>query len=297
MSKKLTAHLMGGLGNQMFQYAAARAIANRNGIPLFLDDHSGFVRDTVYKRTYELGKFPIQAQIANFESKIQYLAEKIIEKVIGAHKSSLNNRFLWTVLEENQLRYIDEISKYKITKNTLMHGYWQTEKYFEDIKELIALELMPLEPAESKFLEYGQMMDSCNSISLGVRLFEEVPGGSKEGVGGLTDISFFNESAKKLSKELVDPQFFVFCTTNSVELEKLQLPGQVHLITHDNGFHGTLERLWLYTKCKNHIIANSSFYWWGAWLSEQKNPNSKIIASPNFSNKDTIPSRWLSRLD
>jgi len=294
MSKQITAHLMGGLGNQMFQYAAARAIAQRNGVPLFLDNHSGFVRDKVYKRSFELGKFPVKAQLAGYESRVSYWSEKIIEKINGAPESSINNRFLWTVLEESKLSYIKEIANYKIIGSTWMHGYWQSEKYFEEIKDLISNELMPPAPMDTKFLEYAELMRSSNSISLGVRLFEEVPGASKEGVGGLTPMSFFNDAVKTMCESVSNPEFFIFCTTNSPKLNELQLPGKVHFITHDNDFNGTTERLWLYTQCRHHIIANSSFYWWGAWLSEMRNAQSKIIASPMFYNLDTIPQRWLT---
>lgn len=284
---------MGGLGNQMFQYAAARAIAHRNNVPLFLDDHTGFVRDVVYKRTYELNQFPINAQIAAAGHTIPHWVEKVKQKIIGPNKRSISKNIFWTTIEENEQNYIPQVKDFKVTGNTWMHGYWQCEKYFEDIKEIIAKELMPQSPKDEKFLEIAGLMNACNSVSLGVRLFEEVPGASKDGVGGLTTMSFFNEGARRI-KELVDnPEFFIFCTTNSPELDKLDLPGKVHLITHDNGYHGTLARLWLLTQCKHHIIANSSFYWWGAWLSEMKNKNSHIIASPIFSNIDTIPKRWL----
>lgn len=291
MSKKITAHLMGGLGNQMFQYAAARAIAHRNNINLFLDDHNGFVRDIVYQRKYELDQFPIHAQIAR--AGIPYWIEKSRQRIFGKHKNTVAKNIFWTTLEENESDFISAVNDFRITGNTWMHGYWQSERYFEGIKEIISKELMPEAPEDNRFLEMAKRMESCNSVSLGVRLYEEVPGLTKDGVGGLTSMTFFNESAKRLSEQIENPEFFIFCTTNSSELEKLNLPGKIHLIIHSNGFNGTLERLWLYTKCKHHIIANSSFYWWGAWLSEQRNPDSKIIASPNFSNKDTIPSRWL----
>jgi hypothetical protein len=291
MSIKITAHLMGGLGNQMFQYAAARAIAHRNNCNLFLDDHNGFVRDIVYKRKYELDQFPIQAQIDR--AGIPYWIEKARQKIFGQQKNAVTKTLFWTKLEENESGFISEIHDFRLTGNTWMHGYWQSERYFEDIKEIIAEELMPQPPKDDKFLEIARIMNACNSVSLGVRLFEEVPGTTKDGVGGLTSMSFFNEGAGRLKEKMENPEFFIFCTTNSSQLEDLDLPGKVHFITHDNGYQGTMARLWLFGQCKHHIIANSSFYWWGAWLSEMKNKNSHIIASPLFSNIDTIPQRWL----
>lgn len=282
---------MGGLGNQMFQYAAARAIAHRNNMNLSLDDHNGFVRDIVYKRKYELFQFPIQAQINR--AYIPYWIEKARQRIFGQRKNAISKNIFWTTLGENESGFIDAIKDFHIKGNTWMHGYWQSERYFEDIKDIISRELMPEAPEDSRFLEMAKRMESCNSVSLGVRLYEEVPGVTKDGVGGITPMTFFNDCAKRLSTEIENPEFFIFCTTNSPELKKLNLPGKIHLITHENGFNGTLARLWLYTKCKHHIIANSSFYWWGAWLSEIKNSNSVIIASPIFSNKDAIPERWL----
>ena len=282
---------MGGLGNQMFQYAAARAIAHRNNMNLSLDDHNGFVRDIVYKRIYELYQFPIQAQINR--AYIPYWIEKARQKIFGQQKNTITKNVFWTTLGENESGFIDAIKDFHIKGNTWMHGYWQSERYFEDIKDIISRELMPEAPEDSRFLEMAKRMESCNSVSLGVRLYEEVPGVTKDGVGGITPMTFFNDGAKRLSTEIENPEFFIFCTTKSPELKKLNLPGKIHLITHENGFNGTLARLWLYTKCKHHIIANSSLYWWGAWLSEIKNSNSVIIASPIFSNKDAIPERWL----
>ena len=284
---------MGGLGNQMFQYAAARSISYENNVPLFLDTHTGFYRDKIYKRKYELFNFPINARIVKSKFIFHFWGMKIRKKFLKHENKLIKKNIFTSTLIENELKYIPEITTLNIEKSTWMHGYWQTEKYFDKIKHLIAHELMPPKPNNHKFLEIAQKMNSCNSVSVGVRLFEEVPEINKEGVGGLTDIEFFNNSAYKMSKDIENPEFFIFCTTNSTELKKLDLPGKVHLITHENGFNGTVERLWLMTQCKNHIISNSSFYWWAAWLSEiNNNYNSKIIASSLFTNIDSVPERW-----
>ena len=173
---------MGGLGNQLFQYAAARAIAHKNNVPLFVDNHTGFVRDVVFKRKYELDNFPIRAEIAGRDKTIPYWTGKIKRKITGPPDRSITKGFFGTTIEESGSNFIADVCDYKVTGNTWMHGYWQSEKYFEDIKEFIVDELMPKEPRDQKFLETAKKMRSCNSVSLGVRLFEEVPGLQKKGL-------------------------------------------------------------------------------------------------------------------
>jgi hypothetical protein len=295
MSHSITIHLKGGLGNQMFQYAFARTIAYNNNSELYVDHFSGFIRDKVYKRNFELSGFQISAKKITFIKSVPFWINKILRKVTKTGIINLKSNFLfYDMIYENNLNFINDAVKIEITKRTFIEGFWQSEKYFDNIKHIIAKELSPPTPSNEVFLKLALLINSCNSVCIGVRLFEEVPGLSKEGVGGLTEIDFFNNSAHKIQNEIENPEFFVFCTNNSSELDKLVLPGKTHFITHDNGFRGTIERLWLLTQCKNHIIANSSFYWWGAWLSEIKNDYKyKIIASPLFSNSDTVPKRWL----
>ena len=293
MSNKIIAHLMGGLGNQMFQYAAARSLAYKNNLPLFLDTHTGFFRDKIYKRRYELHNLPIKAQKVKTKYIFPYW-EMIFRKKILSQKQNLLSKNIFSIsIVENEMNFIPEVTALNFNKSIWMHGYWQTEKYFYNIKDLIAEELMPPKPKYENFLKIANKMNSCNSVSIGVRLYEEVPEVNKEGLGGLTEIDFYNISANKMSKSIDNLEFFIFCTHNSDELNKLNLPGKIHLITHENGFNGTLERLWLMSQCKNHIISNSSFYWWAAWLSEiNNNYNSKIYASSLFSNLDSVPERW-----
>jgi hypothetical protein len=75
-------------------------------------------------------------------------------------------------------------------------------------------------------------------------------------------------------------------------LGRLALPGPVHYVTNDETPESPAGTLWLMTQCRHHILSNSSFYWWAAWLAERDRPGGVIIASDMFVNRDTIPDRW-----
>ncbi len=286
--------LRGGLGNQMFQYAAGRALAIRNSAELYVDATSGFTRDKVYKRTFELGLMPIAAKKADLGRRLPYWLEKIRERITTSSPGIVQKRVWGTLIREESLIFEPRIAAFTEFDNAWMNGYWQSESYFSDCYHLINRELNPPTPRDAKFLALDEQIISCNSVAVGIRLFEEVPGASKSGVGGVTPAEFYTQAATKLAQTVVNPVFFVFCTTQSPILEKLQLPGPVHYITHENGYTGALSRLWLLSHCRHHIISNSSLYWWGAWLAERRNPATQIFASDLFVNRDSVPGRWKS---
>jgi hypothetical protein len=294
MARTVTVHLNGGLGNQMFQYAAGRGLVARTGADLVLDNRSGFARDKVYKRTYELDAFPIAARLARPLEIAPLVFEAARQKFVGAAPTAVSERVYGSYLLETRSEYMPEIASFRPRGDAWMRGYWQSEQYFSDCGTAIRDELTPPPPTARHFLAAARHMATVNSVAVGVRLFEEVPGAAKTGVGGLTPIAFFNAAARQLSATVPAPEFFVFCTTDSPQLRTLDLPGPLHLITHDHGFEGSLDRLWLLTQCRHHLIANSSFYWWGAWLRDARAAGTQVIASPLFPNRDTIPGRWAS---
>ncbi len=295
MSRTITVHLMGGLGNQMFEYAAARALALRQDARLYVDTVSGFVRDKVYKRTFELGAMPIAAEAASSVRRLPFWLSRARDRFAGGAAQSIQRSPWGRLVRETQARYMDEVATLRDFSACWMYGYWQCERYFEDAREQLARELSPPAPTESNFLALAEKMRTCESVAVGVRLFEEVPGASKEGVGGLTPMSFYDDAILQMVERVANPMFFVFCTTQSPQLRNIRFPGEVHFITHDNGFHGAIPRLWLITQCKHHILSNSSFYWWGAWLAERRQAGSQIIASDLYPNQDTVPARWRGR--
>lgn len=287
---RLIVRLKGGLGNQMFQYAAGRALAIRNDMQLILDTNSGFIRDKVYRRTFSLGVFSIHTQKASFFEQLPFWFEQGCQKCRSGSLSPILNRPWGAFLNETELRYLDEIANYRPHRNAWMEGYWQSEEYFTNCKDIIGHELALPVPREPQFLSIAKTIEACDSVAVGVRLFEEVPGFNKS---GLVPLSFYEDAANLMTDRVKDPTFFIFCTTDAAVRDKLKLPGMIHYVTHDNGYEGTPQRLWLISRCHHHVLSNSSFYWWGAWLAEQKNQGNVIIACDLFQNRDTIPARWI----
>jgi hypothetical protein len=292
-NRKLVVRLKGGLGNQMFQYAAGRGLALRNGMKLMLDTQSGFVRDRVYRRTFSLDGFPIHAETVGALGQLPFWFEQGKRRYGLASSHAIENRPWGIFLYESENRFLHEIAEVPLPRNTWMEGYWQSEEYFAGYADLIAGEFALPEPAEPNFMAMGETIMSCNAVAVGVRLFEEVPGQDKSGVGGVTPLLFYEEAANLVARHVSNPTFFVFSTQGAPVWKKMNLPGPTYYITHDDGFRGALPRLWLISRCRHHILSNSCFYYWGAWLSERENPGNVIIACDLFPNKDTIPPRWM----
>jgi hypothetical protein len=289
---KLVLHLGGGLGNQMFQYATARALAARNGAELVLDQWSGFVRDRVFKRHYALSAFAVQGRAASRVEGLPFWYERYKERHAPPPATPITENWWGVYLYESEHRFYPEVASLRMTRSTWMRGHWQCEAYFAAIQEQLARELSPPDPVDGHWHRMRDLMASTNSIAVGVRLYEDLPGATKAEVGGLTDAGFYRRAAARLAAAVPEPVFFVFCSQQAEMLQSLDLPGPVHYVTGDNGFADALGGLWLLSQCRHHILANSSFFWWGAWLAERRQPATRVIASSRFASSDTVPARW-----
>jgi hypothetical protein len=292
---KLFVYLSGGLGNQLFQYATARALSIHYEMELVVDDWSGFVRDYAYKREYELDNFSIKARKTTLMEKLPiwiYLFTYRKHRRVGSlFKKHWFGSFLTEMYRDFQPIFDIERKK----NNIWLVGYWQSPKYFMNYSEVLRYELMPPVPKIEKFVDLGEQMFNGESVAVGVRLYEESSDPSAHAKDGrvktLEEIRLVIDTMNKL---LPNSKFYVFCTHRSSLLDKIGLPVNSVFVTHDDGYEGTIERLWLLSRCKHHIITNSSFYWWGAWLSGYvHNTNSqKIYAANNFVNDDCLMENW-----
>lgn len=284
---KVIVQLFGGLGNQMFIYATGKALALRNGSEFIIDHKSGFIGD-VYKRTFELNNFKISAKLApniySFNYKFGgYI--RLISNKIKRHLPFLTIK----IIEESNSKFNDDLITGNNT-NCFLKGYWQTEDYFKDCSDIIRSEFLFSKKMSNSVLNEASIIDSYDgrSVALGVRRYQEV----KTFVNvKLTDKQYYLSSMKKISEKIKNPIFF--CFTQDQEWVKTNLCNhgfEILFMEEKNIENGAIEDLFLLKRCKNFIISNSTFYWWGAWLSENKN---KIVITPsNWVNKLTVCNSW-----
>jgi len=292
---KLIVQLNGGLGNQMFQYACTRSLALRHGLELVLDDWSGFIRDYQYQRHYELGTLPIQARVAQPWERWPIWLYRWYHRTGQPKAALLEKSWYGQFISETDFVWLPQLQKISIDSTTWITGYWQSPLYFEDHVLQIQSELMPPPAKQKHFNEMAQKIRSVESVALGVRLYEESKHPEAHARDGqLKTAAQIHEAVMRLRSFKPKAQFFVFCTHRSSLLNNIELPENTVYVTHDDGYKGTLETLWLLSQCRHHIFTNSSYYWWGAWLSASVYGSEEkvILAADNFYHRDSYCSGW-----
>jgi hypothetical protein len=292
MIKKIIVRLKGGLGNQLFQYATTRALAINHSAKLIIDNYTGFVNDLEYRRKFSLNKFKIQSYIANPMQRFPFL----IYRLIGNSKNFHEKFFGINFFNDNfNVKYLSQIVNKPMMGLNFLDGYWQSYKYFENYKSILHQELSPPQPSKVFLKKIGKEMSETDSIALGIRLFEE----SKNAITALKnnttkDALQINKIIELIKLKKTNYKFYVFCSHDSPFLKKLTLPENTVIILPENGFECPIDNLWLLSRCKNHIFTSSTFYWWGAWLSQFNyiSYDQIIFAEDNFINCDTIPKNW-----
>jgi hypothetical protein len=285
--------LIGGLGNQLFQYALGRNLALKNDTELKLDI-SGF---EIYKlHNYGLYHFNIIENIAKDE-EIQCF-KRTRKQVFSYTIDKISKRFFpWykrKYITEPDFSYNSNI--FKITKNAYLEGYWQSEKYFTDISETIRKEIsVKNEPDELNRNTLTQI-NITNSVSLHIRRGDYISNKKSMETHGVPGMDYYMQAQALIEEKIKNPHIFVFSDDIEWTRNHLKSDLPLHFIDH-NGVKKNYEDMRLISFCKHHIIANSSFSWWGAWLSN--NPQKIVIApkkwfnKPDINTKDLIPEYWI----
>ena len=286
--------LTGGLGNQLFQYSAARAIAHRNNQRLAFDV-SYYAEDQ--SRTYKLSHFSIYGslisphQLAFLTGRGTRGVRKYLSRAARLIVPGLEHR----VVEARSFRIDESIAK--STGNIYMVGFWQSEKYFKDTEGLLRGELalkLPPDKANAAVLE---SIVGANSVSLHVRRGDSVSDPHARRLMGVLPLDYYRRAIETLGQITREPHFFVFSDDMAWVRANIQINGPVTYVTH-NGVNQDYADLRLMANCHHHIIANSSFSWWGAWLCSY--PGKTVIAPRTwFSDvrwdaSDLIPESWIS---
>ncbi|MGA1868153.1 MAG: alpha-1,2-fucosyltransferase [bacterium] len=284
--------LIGGLGNQMFQYAAGRRLSHVLGHDLKLDI-SGFEKYSL--RTYHLNVFNTEEnfatadEIADLKGQRQRKVKCVLKFMKRRQRKSAP-----TYVKEKHFHFDPGVLN--LQKGVYLEGYWQSEKYFIDIKTLIQREFTIKVPQTIKNRELSKIIDSCESISLHVRRGDLINNPHTRLFHGTCDLDYYSRSTDYISQIVKHPHFFIFSDSPEWVRNNLHLTYPAILIEH-NTPNKCYEDLRLMSQCKHHIVANSSFSWWGAWLGKNKN---KIVIAPEkwfntqeCDTKDLLPTGWV----
>ena len=292
MKKKVIVIISGGIGNQLFMYATARRLALANDAELVLDMVTGFENDYVYKRKFNLNHFNISGRLANSNERLTPFS-RLLRRLIrwwNTHKSYRSRTYIREEAKGFDCRLID----FQIKSTLFLEGYWQSEKYFKDVESFIRSDLQIIPPNDLLNSHYYDKVNSCNSVALSVRFFDHPSATTRP--NNLTS-DYYIAAILQIEKAIPDAHYFIF--SEYPEEARMLIPrddDRVTIISHNTSENAYAD-LWLMSKCKNFIIANSTFAWWGAWLSAHDN---KIICCPDPSrlknkswHSDMIPDKWI----
>ena len=272
--------LMGGTGNQMFQYAAGRALAMRHGVDLRLDlaaleDRTP--RENHVFRHYSLGMFNIRGQIAT-----------------GYDWDSAR----FTTVNEPHFHYDPGFAYY--TDNTFLIGYWQSARYFDAVSETIRQEFTFSRPmGESRHLM--DEMRSCESVCLNVRRGDFVDNPKSRSFHGFYGTAYIEQAMEVIRTKVSNPRVFVFSDDVEWCRDHIRLDCPAVFVGHEWAGVDFDQYLFLMAQCRHYVIPNSSFAWWAVWMNNRPAGRTVIapkrwFQDPSIRFDDLIPADWI-RLD
>jgi hypothetical protein len=290
----IISHIIGGLGNQMFQYAAGRSRSLELGAPLLLhlSDfadyglHQGFQLDQVFDGDFQ---FAQESDVRRFLGWRGYrLARKVLRRKVAAFLRG--GKFV----VEPGFEYWPGSSS--VAKECYLVGYWQSEKYFRNVESAIRRDFSFKVPLTGLNAEWATRIASSTAVSLHVRRGDYVADPKALAVHGLCSLEYYHSAVERFIGELPSSEFFIFSDDIAWVREHLSITRPCHYIDNNKGAD-SYNDMHLMSLCRHHIIANSSFSWWGAWLNPRT--DKKVIAPRRwFANgrpvHDLIPAGWVT---
>lgn len=275
--------IMGGLGNQMFQYAFGLALGKAFGVKVLYDifwfdemKQAGWDNATV--RCYGLDAFVANVEFASHEQiALCYNQTRVRVSWLPGELRKLfrrpKYRYLAPKILERQQNVYDESLLAPRCKG-YYEGYFQTERYFADLKDQLCVDFTLKHPLGGDGKKILKLIHSVNAVSLHVRRGDYV---QLSEIYGVCSLSYYQKAIAYIVSHVQEPHFFLF--SDDVEWVqqhmKLDAPYTIVDVSDAQSDYCDLE---LMKNCQHHIIANSSFSWWGAWL----NPNPhKIVICPH----------------
>ncbi len=292
----INVHVFGGLGNQLFQYAAGYALSQTKGTDLLLDIHE-FSHNNPRKFRLNQLQIPIKTL-----SPAETLISRIVRKLF--YQLHLNTqKYQFSVF--NTISVLFDYGKSSVNQNffnapghVFLSGYWQSEKYFNNHRPQLIDLIKPNERILETIHKGKELkqITSTNSIGLHIRRGDYVNDPIINQYHGICSIEYYKTAVNYLSEYIKDPYFYIFSDDHEWGEENFKWLNKPYVFLKNKTEDSDIFDLWLMSQCKHQIIANSSFSWWGAWLNQ--NPEKIVIAPERWfkvsdrNSIDLIPGSW-----
>lgn len=287
--------LKGGLGNQMFQFAFGRKLAIMTGKELILDCselEASYRNDEETSRSYELDIFDVKIKVQNQAVLVSSIIDsahsrfkRLLSCLPGIKKDLLVN-------DSTELNVI----RWNNTARILVDGYFQSENYFSSIASMIRQDFQAKEFSDEQNIQLGKRINATNAVAVHVRRGDYISNPGASAHHNLLDNEYYSDAMKIINGKIKDPFYYVFSDDPEWCREQFKAVKNIEVVELNQMANRHYD-LFHMMHCKDHIIANSSFSWWGAWLAEH--PEQIVIAPLHWFKQESagnlkiIPERWI----
>lgn len=274
----------------MFQYAAGLSLAKRTGQKLKLDVTA--LSNYTLHQNYQFDKiFDHKFEIASKLDCLMVLKHQYKRGVYGSIAISPNYKFgkARTLIRQNTFNYWEGVERLK--GSNYLAGYWQSEKYFQFAKDEVYQHFNFKKFTTKNNIENLKNITEKNSVSVHIRRGDYISDPKTKEFHGTCEIDYYNAAINMIKENVEDPFFFIFSDDHKEAKKIIGTHKNANYIDNNNG-SSSYNDLHLMSHCRHHIIANSSFSWWGAWLSLYRfaSQGNQFIIAPNkwFVNSNEI---------
>lgn len=288
---------VGGLGNQLFQYALGKAVSSRLHTKLLLDVDTSVIWQGVRVHAFSLGHFNIPVRKARGSDMLGFVWLRRHKNFFNRlyHHLRWKRKLLPFYYSERTFAYDPDVFLQK--NNTYFDGFWQTEKYFRDIDGELRKEITLAKPLSEYSQKISDEIRKTNTVSLHVRRTDYVTDPNSSVFHGVCSMEYYERAIGYIAQRVASPHFFIFSDDYEWSVENFKSLKFPYTCV-SNGADKNYEDMILMSRCQHHIIANSSFSWWGAWLDPRKDkiiiaPEKWFANAPKNNTKDLLPDSWI----
>jgi hypothetical protein len=285
--------LNGGLGNQMFQYVAGKYVAKKGGSIIKVDlTHLKNINAKKFAfRKYALDIFEVPILFATYKEILKFTIPRFKPRYLYF---GLKHLYKDRVIEQKDIRYSNILDK--VSSDCYLVGSFQSEKFFRPIAHEVKEDFQIKKEILNQYSQIISEVSSVESVAVHIRRGDYVNNPKTREVHGSMPISYYIEAAKLIGTRVRNPHFYIFSDEPEWLSNNLDLKADFSTIPSRLDDHPNRDFV-LMMHCKHHIITNSSYSWWAAWLGENFD---KIVIAPKkwfavsaCDSSDIVPESWI----